>query len=236
MYQYIYILLMLRRFLLAFAFVIASANFIGCRPQSNGETDLVMRIESARPAVVQLLTEGSSCSAFHVGHELFITASHCIKPDTEYVIVDHEDEVYGVKPVFIDRDTDVTVFESSGFAGHTLQLWNERLYGFPKIGSALVSLGYPGYYLRNFAFEEGTLLDKRVDAGVKMLVSRGISYPGESGGPVISLHNGQVVGLVHAIAERVTPLGDDLQVHNTLSLLIAWPELSLALEKARKVR
>jgi hypothetical protein len=210
--------------------------FAGCRSNLTHEELLASRIAEARPAIVHLLAEGSSCSAFHVGHELFITASHCIRPDTEYIIVDSEDNPYGVRPILIDRDRDVTVFESNGFEGQPMQLWNEQLYGSPKIGSTIVSMGFPGYYLQNFVFEEGTVLDKRTDNGVRLIVSRGVSYPGESGGPVISLQNGQVVGLVHALAERITHINDDVQVHNTLSLLVAWSEIRTVLEQARKVR
>lgn len=213
------------------------ALFVGaCRPNISHEDLLTSRIADTRPSVVHLTTEQSSCTAFHVGHELFITASHCIKPDTEYSISDLNSDIYGVRPILIDRDRDVAVFESAGFDGEPLQLWNDKIYGLPKIGSTIVSMGFPGYYMQNFVFEEGSVLDTYTIDGTKMIISRGIGYPGESGGPVISMQNGQVVGLVHALAERITPLSEDIQVHNTLSLLVAWSEIRIVLEQARKVR
>jgi V8-like Glu-specific endopeptidase len=183
-----------------------------------------------------MLSESTSCTAFHVGHNLFITASHCFAPDTSYLITDSEGEVHGVDPILIDRDRDVAVFESDGFSGPALALWNEKLYGSPHVGSTIVSMGFPGYYLQGFVFEEGTVLDYRKLNGTQMIISRGVSYPGESGGPVISLRTGQVVGLVHALAERITELDEDTKVHNTLSLLVAWSEIKIVLEQARKVR
>lgn len=208
----------------------------GCRQEPPYEEMLVSRIAQTKLSVVHMLSTDTSCTAFHVGHELFITASHCFSPDTEYGISDSDGETYSVRPILIDRDLDVAVFEGSGFDGPALTLWNERLYGEPKVGSTIVSMGFPGYYLQGFVFEEGSILDHRKLNGARMIISRGVSYPGESGGPVISLRTGQVVGLVHALAERITELDNDTQVHNTLSLLVAWSEIKKVLEQARKVR
>jgi hypothetical protein len=185
---------------------------------------------------VHLLSETSSCSAFHVGHELFITAGHCLELDEEYIIRTDKDEIGSVTPILIDRDRDVAVFSSEGFEGSSLTLWNEEVYAKPPIGSSIMSMGFPGYYLGEFVFEEGRILDYRVMDGVKLIVSREMSYHGESGGPVISMHNGQVVGLVHALAERVMQVQEGVEVHRTLSLLIAWSEIRLVLEQARKLR
>ena len=213
------------------------ALFIGaCRPNISHEDLLTSRIAETRPSVVHLTADHGSCSAFYVGHGLFITASHCIKPDAEHIISDLNGDVYGVRPILVDRDRDVTVFESEGFDGMPLKLWNERIFGAPKIGSSIVSMGFPGYYQQDFVFEEGSILDRRRMNGVDAIISRELAFPGESGGPVISLQNGQVIGLVHALAERITPLDNDVEVHNTLSVLVAWSEIQIVLEQARKVR
>jgi len=207
-----------------------------CNPLQSHEALLTTRIATTKPSVVRFVSEHGSCSAFYVGQDLFITAAHCIRPDADHFIENTDGDMYLVQTIITDRDRDVAVFSSNDFDGLPLQLWNEWMYGDLKIGSAIISMGFPGYYGQEFAFEEGTVLDKRMRGRVRMLVSRNAAYFGESGGPVISLHNGQVVGLVHALSEHVTDLGGDIRVHNTLSMLVAWSEIRTVLEQARKVR
>jgi hypothetical protein len=143
--------------------------------------------------------------------------------------------VYSVRQILVDNDRDVAVFEAMGFKGQPMILWSERLYGMPKIGSSIVSMGYPGYYQQQFIFEEGIIMDYTTSNGVSLLVSKGISYPGESGGPVISLHNGQVIGVVHALVEHIFHAGEDMHVHNTISLIVSWSEVRAVLEHARRL-
>jgi len=113
--------------------LLVSAFLSSCLNPIDDSRRIESVLEDSRASVAKLLMGDSSCTAFHVGHELFITAAHCFTHGEVAVAVDLNDLSYPVTPVLIDRDRDVAVFRSEGFLHPPLRLWNEVLYGKPKI-------------------------------------------------------------------------------------------------------
>lgn len=200
------------------------------------ETHAEQLIRHARQATVRLSVPGRSCSAFHVGNDVFVTAAHCLHDQGTVFLQALDGESYLATPVIVDMHLDLaTIHSDTPFVGGQLELWSPS-DGPMKRGAELVACGFPGYYELEFIFEVGWLKDFLTRDGVKMLVSSNLGYPGHSGGPVLSLQTGHVVGVNDLMSERISnlegsPGGPALHQHNTLALLVAATEVQLVLER-----
>lgn len=190
-------------------------------------------MEIGTAAIVRLHGPGRSCTAFHIGDNIFLTAAHCINGQP-LVFLDAEDgtEYLGV-PILVDTKLDLAAVKSSTtFKGGTLQMWDPD-EGIPKRGAELLALGYPGYYDLQLTIETGILKDFVVKDGEQFIISSDLAYFGESGGPVLAVKTGHLIGINDAMVEQITDLGVDGHIHNTISLMIAAPELILFLTRAQ---
>ncbi len=182
------------------------------------------RVTKSRHSVASLVTDGVSCTAFGVG-EQWITATHCIEPDKIYYLIDSEDELHPVTIISANTDNDVTVLSTD--RSGALGLWSG---GSINPGMSILSLGYPGYYLREFIFETGNVSGFMQQNNVTFIMSREVAFPGGSGGPVISLKTGEVIGMVHAFIVLDKQIGPE-RVPVTVSLIVPWQEITSELAK-----
>lgn len=195
-------------------------------------TDAVPQILSdSKNSVVKLRSTANGCTAFLLERGIYITASHCFIPDLEYEIVTHDGQTSSVTLLKRDLIRDMAIFTVSGIHKNVpVKMWDEGVSGMPRLGEKLLSVGFPGYYNQNFAFEEGRLLDFQISDGVSHILSRKISFPGESGGPVFSIRTGEVVGIVHGLAIKDVNLENNVKLHQDISFIGSWRDIRAMLE------
>lgn len=211
------------------SFVFLAFWLVGCGAYKPEEI-----LSKYRPSVALLRNGDSICTTFHVGDGLFITAKHCIEGESakDLVIQDSTNKTHIAQLIYVDADDDVAVLRSDELPV-TLKIWGP-LDGKIYAGKQIMTLGHPGYYLADFTFEIGYVTNIRKIDGKAFIISKNMTYPGESGGPVIMLENGKVIGLAIAMAERIQMLGTDgAHQHNTLSIILPWHKIAEALEHAR---
>lgn len=191
-------------------------------------------VDYYRPAIFHLVNDKISCTSFYVGDELLVTAKHCMNdelaPNLE--AEDLEGNVHKATLLYLDPNNDVAILQISEPLRIKLNLWG-RYSGEIRSGQQIMTMGFPGYNSQNFTFEVGYLSGVRILDDHAFLIAKSVAYSGESGGPVVSVKNGQVVGMAIAMAERVQILGDDgLHQHNTLSIILPWNVIQHAINHA----
>lgn len=215
---------------LAILLVIALA--VGCSPTPREER-LPQIIEQIRPSILFFRTNLGSCTAWAAELDLIVTAAHCLTAAQQYELIDSHGHTYEPKLILADKKRDIAIFHVPDFDGRPLPLWNERLYGELKMGESIMSVGFPGYIDTNFIFELNYFNFETEDQGIKKIISQNIALPGLSGGCVISMRTGHVIGLTQGIAERIIALDSKTHTHKSISVLISYKEINSMLEKAK---
>lgn len=193
---------MLKTILITF---LAILTISGCRPVPDTNTNVEDFIENSQRAMVHIFYGDKSCSGFHVGSDIIVTAAHCFSDLPSYATKNitmnsySKNELYP-EAISVDHDKDLAILYSADFPETALALWDTNTDGPVRLGSPVAALGYPGYYDMHFTFEIGYVKDIVIDhTGLLVIKGRNMIYPGESGGPLISLKNGKVIGVGHTV-------------------------------------
>lgn len=202
-----------------------------CQPLVN---TLPETIEQSRQATVRIYGPGFSCSGFHLGDGIFITAAHCTEGQPFLWIQDVDLTIQMIAvPIKRDGKTDVAVIR----ALKSVELPKLRLQPKgkpPLIGGELVAIGYPAYYGLEMMFEAGQVKDRVILNDVKLIISKEAAYMGHSGGPVIDVETGLVIGLSSSMLEMVKPLpsttNKNLHQHVSLSHIVSSEEIHIILD------
>jgi S1-C subfamily serine protease len=198
-----------------------------CKPASPDDI-----IKKYRPAVGMLIKDDSSCSTFHVGKGFFVTAKHCVDgtPAPELTIKDYQDNEYDAQVLYSHANQDVAILITDEEPGVSFEVLT-KLDPEPEVGQEVMTMGHPGYYLTDFMFEVGYINGTKKIGDSLALVSKDISFPGESGGPVVSLASGKVIGM--AVAMLVPTEDNCIHQHNTISIIVPWDVIQNALAHGR---
>jgi S1-C subfamily serine protease len=187
-------------------------------------------------SAVGLLRNGDGiCTTFHAGEGLFVTAKHCVEIDgpTSLIIQDSENELHIAHLVYVDPENDIAIMQSDELE-MSMEIWSKS-DGKLMPGKQIMTMGYPGYYMAEFMFEVGYIVNVRMINGKQFIVSKNLAYPGQSGGPVVMVENGKVVGIAIALSERIRELNEDgLHLHNTLTIILPWDKVEEAINKAKE--
>lgn len=216
----------MRTILLLFFFLMT-----GCYTQP---PDLIeARIHEAQRASVKVIDSNGICSGFHIGSGYYITAAHCLEGGTKKITIFYGKNPHRATVLFKSPEKDVAVFESVVLPARLKISTPDELVN--PVGRAIITAGFPGYMATEFAFQSSRILRSTKDStGRKILISSNAAYPGESGGPVISITSGKVMGVVDAMIERV--YWPDAQakehVHNNISIFVSSAEVRKMLEAA----
>lgn len=193
--------------------------------------DVLSKYRSA----VGLLRNGDGiCTTFHVGDGLFVTAKHCVETEgpTSLTIQDSESELHVARLIYVDPENDVAIMQSDELKTR-MEVWTED-DGKLLPGKQIMTMGHPGYYMTDFIFEVGYIANVRMINGKPFIISKNVAYPGESGGPVVMVENGKVIGIAIALSERIMALDKNgTHLHNTLTIILPWDKVEAAIKKAK---
>ena len=177
----------------------------------------------ARDSIFQLRAETHTCSAFAIAPGRILTAAHC--KSTDIVLIDSKGREFTARVIKEDKAKDLLLLEAPTNAP-ALDIWNDFWQGGLVPGTEIIALGYPGYY-GSYTWEHGYVKEIReMPAFGEVVVSKDISFPGLSGGAVIDIRRGKVVGMVVAVAEDVKYFNSYTHQHNSISILVSYYELT----------
>jgi len=210
--------------------------FVSCVTIGGGTTE-ADRLAQVRPAIVRMAYDGGVCTAFHVGNHRFITANHCLhseNPKAEIELEDQAGNTYRAIVITTFPDNDVAIMQAGGFYGPKLELWNDGNDGALKVGTKIMTIGYPGYNFTNFTFEVGYIKDLNFEvSNRRFITSRDNVFRGQSGGPTISVTNGKVIGMNDALIEMIDHLSPFAHQHGSISMYVPYDQLADALKTVR---
>lgn len=190
----------------------------GCISSNTGPNTAESVISDSKNAIVRITYNEGSCTGFHIGYNLFATAAHCFWPGPYFPISDiniiRNTEKLSAEIVTLDFNTDVALLISDNFSGPSLELYQESIDGPLTLGRPVIALGYPGYNNTILTFEDGLIKQ----LAPSTITTRDMIYFGESGGPLIDLKSGKVIGIAHALYEHQISLGSNSHQHYTESL------------------
>ena len=213
--------------------LIALLTFIGCHKEPSVE-DVIAR---SRPAVAMLMAGDRLCTAFHLGYGVIVTANHCVEsiPDNEIAIKDYKDKVQPAQVIDTDVPNDLALVVVDHPLDEAFELWSES-DGELKLGQPIMSMGFPAYYYQNFTFELGYISDLLIINDNPRIVSKSIVFNGESGGPIIAVKNGKVIGFSSMLSERIQTLAENVHQHHTLSLIVPWQVIYQRIDYLQSVK
>jgi S1-C subfamily serine protease len=194
------------------------------------------RILETKDAVIRIINKDDSCSGFHIGQGFFISAAHCIvDPDT--IVIIFKEKPYNAKLIAISTDKDLVVLSSIILPTKLKLAAPQELLN--PIGKAVLTMGYPSYYFGAFSFEESRIFDYfATSRNQKVLIALAAAYSGQSGGPLISIETGRVLGVINSASERIKIMNDGQKithVHKSIGMFISIAELKPILKEARIV-
>lgn len=199
-------------------------------PYLKKDAETIVR-EKHEAVLHMVYAERSSCTAFHIGDGLFVSAAHCLagypaEPLGEILLTDEHNFKYNPKLVGYDSHRDLILLHLDRYSGEKLELWDSFWDGKMPLGMDLIGLGFPGYFGLDFTFDPGQLKGVvQDDSGLHYILSRELSMPGYSGGPILSMHNGKVVGITHVMVDQTHYFDEAHHVHAWISLAISVEEL-----------
>lgn len=227
--SWIYKVFMFSRILCLFAiFLISSCAHLPY--QSPDEA-----LKNLKSSVVKVDTEYTTCTGFFIGKNHFLTSAHCFinNFNQKFIIIDEDQVKYKAKIIKYDEARDLALIEAVGvFRAKAFEFWNEDTDGKVLLGSPILSMGYPGYYLGSFIFESSYFVGEgKIDGNIDCVICKNCVYQGESGGPMISLVNGKVIGVIDSNSERITHFDSERHQHNTLGLAVSYKEVKQFLDR-----
>lgn len=140
----------------------------------------------------------------------------------DITVISYHNIIYPAELVSVDISSDLSVLLVNYFNNSVLEVWNYEKDGDLKLGMPIISFGFPGYYFTEFTFELGYIKDLTVIKGREIIMAKEMAYNGGSGGPVISLTNGKVIGITDAMIERIYNLPQKRHQHYSLSLIVPY--------------
>jgi S1-C subfamily serine protease len=191
-------------------------------------------LSESRGSVVKLEYNSGICTSFHIGGGYFLTAAHCFHDAvlvSGVTVIDDRGERHRAALINRDSKRDIAILAVDDFHGPALKLWGPS-DGAVKMGSETLTLGFPGYYGTDFIFEHSRVQDQLVLRDTRVFIAKEAAYKGQSGGPVISVANGKVLGLVRSCAEKVMDLETGAHVHNSLGIFVSYEELRRFISKS----
>lgn len=213
----------------AILILISVLSLLGCNP--NRPEDILNKY---KPAIAQLSSGPLKCTTFHVGEGVFLTSRHCIKEFelNDYVITELGGSQFAAEIVYIDPEEDVAVIRSPHIPDVKLKILDLNQGGVHS-GQEIMSMGFPAYAFGDFVFEVGYVQNIKTFDQYTYIISKNISYPGESGGPVVDVKSGYVIGITTAMIERTELLSDNIShQHNTISIILPWNKIQKAIAVA----
>ncbi len=184
-------------------------------------------LHESMDGIVKLEYNSSVCTSFHIGGGYFLTAAHCFGDSVAVSgveAIDQRNLRYPAALINRDSEKDIAILEVAGFEGPALKLWGAG-DGPVRLGSEILTLGYPGYYDTSFIFEHSWIQGRTVLGDTDVFIAKEAAYKGQSGGPIISVANGKVLGLVRSCVERIMELETGAHVHNSMGIFISYEEL-----------
>lgn len=132
---------------------------------------------------------------------MILTAAHVIRGSDNKVVFNtgaNQGE-YATELVFVDDRNDVAVLRAKGLK--VTRWFNLRFNGFPQAGDPIMAIGYPGRPSSGDATQDfvtkGIISASNSSKG--WLVADLTVSSGNSGGPIISIKTGEVVGVVSQV-------------------------------------
>jgi hypothetical protein len=92
------------------------------------------------------------------------------------------------------------LLECLSFSGPKLEIWSDFWNGELLPGSPVAVLGHPGYWNTDYTFEYSVFKGYlQIEGKPEFVTAMSAAYPGESGGPIINVRTGRVIGVTHAL-------------------------------------
>ena len=159
------------------------------------------------PEVAFLETDGSvsHCTAFAVRINQFITAAHCLSDAVGIQIGTQAAQI-----VKVDGKKDLALIAVEGEPAYPLLELDAQA---PEVGTEVMCLGYPSQVVVPLTFF-GRVMGGRVEGEFSdVLFIDGSGARGMSGGPIVRLDNGKVVGMIRGGAAFNAQTRQDVMVY-----------------------
>jgi S1-C subfamily serine protease len=126
-----------------------------------------------------------------------ITCFHVLGTKTKAFNIKNITRKYDVTLVRQDKDKDIAILKLENYCEEIYSLNHVHDGDLLRTGTNLLSIGYPNYNIGNSLYQtEGTIAGERVAFGVKRFATTCQLIQGMSGGPVLSLNNLTVLGVI----------------------------------------
>ena len=138
-------------------------------------------------SILKLENEDSTCTAFYVGKDLFVTDLHCIRFEEDSWLKLHDKTDDSItKEAFLfayNQHEDLALIWSYGWDDlRPLEIWNEDIV---PPGRNVITMGYPGYMRGVFGIEVGYIIERiAIEDGREFLMAKSMAYPGERDPPL----------------------------------------------------
>lgn len=163
-------------------------------------------------------TDGSFvCTAFVIDDTTAVTAQHCMGGfyENQVILLNNEAETYGQFFAANGR-SDIAMISGNfkAFKKYTVETDPEKDALVNKNKMNLVACGYP-YGGKGVCYQM-TELDK----GIDMIKGTGQMYAGMSGGPVVDLNSGKVVGVNHAVGVGYVVIAPTVNMFDSMRIIV----------------
>lgn len=183
--------------------------------------------QESSSAVLYLENGDSSCSSFHIGNGIIITAAHCVGAQVPWeeagelsIHIDSVLVVHNPKVLLDDNEHDIAILN----VPEARKLPFLVLGNIPQTGERLTTIGYPGWWDGKKTFDIGYVLGNDFLEGTLVIFGSGNAFPGESGGPVLD-ERGFVVGIASRISPRGIMWPGGRHLHRDVSIFVSSEEL-----------
>ena len=188
--------------------------FASCAHVEVGPFTPAAQVSRSAGAVFKLETKLASCTAFHIGNGVIISAAHCydslsqLVEDKIYIVVKEKEEA---KILVKDVEKDILILQIKTIPKIALELEPNPFNNFEA--DPIITIGFPVYFKPNMTFEVGHFrgLMRVADRNFALIEGTAIGY---SGGPIFNLRTGKVVAIQHKLfnnVDKLDPLKPELQ-------------------------
>jgi len=170
----------------------------------------------ALPSVLRVVipSKNSTGTAFLHKSGVLLTAAHVVKDaaPSDILLLDAKAQRHSITNVMIDEDMDIAIlFPHQSIAAPAMELTSESQF---KVGMQVSTWGYPGGYnglppLLMSGYLAGVDVVK-TDSGKRVVrwVVNAAFNNGNSGGPLVDIEKGKIIGLV---SSKLAPLPKDIE-------------------------